>query len=406
MSSIKKTPDDFVFVAAKRTPFGTFGGSLLKFSATDLAVIASKAALAQSGLKAEDLDAVVMGNVAQSSADAIYLARHVGLKIGMLQSKPALIVNRLCGSGFEAIAQGAYLLAMENCEAVLVGGTESMSQIPYILRQARFGYRLGHGELEDYLTASLTDSFTKMPMAITAENLADKYNISRSEVDSFALRSQQRAHQAWESGDFKDEVCGVEITSSKGTKVFARDEHIRAETTIEGLNKLSPLFKAQGTVTAGTASGICDGAAALILCKRSFAEKKSLTILGKLNAWAAAGCDPSIMGIGPVPATQEVLSRWSKKCGQNKSVADFDFVEVNEAFGAQFLAVAKELKLDMEKTNTCGGAIAIGHPLAASGARLVSHLLYKLKRHQKNVALATACIGGGQGMSVIVEREI
>jgi acetyl-CoA C-acetyltransferase/acetyl-CoA acyltransferase 2 len=401
---MSKVNDDLVFVAAKRTPFGTFGGSLSKVSATDLAVQASQACLDQASLKGEDIDAVVMGNVAQSSSDAIYLARHVGLKVGLPIDRPALIVNRLCGSGFEAIAQGAYLIEMEGMQAVLVGGTESMTQIPYVLRQARFGYRLGHGQMEDYLTAALTDSYTGMPMAITAENLAEKYQISRAEVDAFALMSQQRASQAWERGDFSKEVISMSVGSAKAPKVFNKDEHIRPETTLEGLAKLSPLFKEKGTVTAGTASGICDGAASLILCKRSFAEKKGLTVLGKLSSWAAVGCDPKIMGIGPVPATHKALDKWSQKSGSSKTLAQIDLVEVNEAFGAQFLAVQKDLKLDIAKTNTCGGAIAIGHPLAASGARLVAHLLYKLERENKKTALATACIGGGQGMSVIVER--
>jgi acetyl-CoA acyltransferase 2 len=404
MSSLVKSSSDLVFVAAKRSPFGTFGGALAKVSANDLAVHASKACLEQAGLRGEDLDAVVMGNVVQSSSDAIYLARHVGLKVGMPTDRPALIVNRLCGSGFEAIAQGAYLIGMEGMQAVLVGGTENMSQIPYVLRGARFGYRLGHGQMEDYMSASLTDSYTGTPMAITAENLAEQYKISREEVDAFALESQKRAAAAWERGDFKAEVAPITLPG-KQAKIFDRDEHLRPETTLEGLAKLAPLFKEKGTVTAGTASGICDGAASLILCTRDFAEKKKLKILGSMKAWAFVGCDPKVMGIGPVPATLKALDRWSKISGKTKSVADFDFVEINEAFGAQFLAVARELKLDMQKTNTCGGAIAIGHPLAASGARLVAHLLYKLQRAEKNSALASACIGGGQGMSVILERE-
>ncbi|NCN27112.1 acetyl-CoA C-acetyltransferase [bacterium] len=402
MSTLNQ-PEDLVFVAAKRTAFGSYGGTLASFSATDLAVEAAKACLTQSGVKANEIDSIIVGNVVQSSSDAIYLARHVGLKIGMPEDRPALVVNRLCGSGFEAIAQGAYQLMIEGADCVMVGGSESMTQIPYVLRSARFGYRLGNGVAEDYLTASLTDSYTGQPMAITAENLAERYKLSRSQVDEYALRSQQRAAAAWESGCFRDEVCPIEYTKKGKTLVFEKDEHMRPESTLESMSKLPPLFKKEGTVTAATASGICDGASMMILCKRSFAEKKKLPILGKLISWASVGCDPKIMGIGPVPATQKVLERWSTQDGKAHKVSDFALVEINEAFGAQYLSVEKELGLDPEKTNVDGGAIAIGHPLAASGTRLVSHLLYRLKSKGGKFGLASACIGGGQGMSVIVE---
>lgn len=395
--------EELVFVAAKRTPFGAYGGSLSSMSATDMAVEASKACLKQSKVDSSDIDAVIVGNVVQSSSDAIYLSRHVGLKIGVPQDRPALTVNRLCGSGFEAIAQGAYQLLVEDAQCVLVGGTESMTQIPYILRKARFGYRLGNSELEDYLTASLTDSYTGYPMAITAENLAEKYKISRENVDEFSLMSQQRAAKAWEAKIFENEVSPIELTQKGKKIIFNRDEHFRADSTMEGLSKLPPLFKKDGTVTAGTASGICDGASMLILCRKSFAQKKNLNILGRLVTWAAVGCDPKIMGIGPVPATHKALERWSKEDSKQHKVDEFDLVEINEAFAAQFLSVQKELKLDLEKTNIDGGAIAIGHPLAASGARLVSHLLYRLKDKNGRFGLASACIGGGQGMSVIIE---
>jgi acetyl-CoA acyltransferase 2 len=393
-----------VFVAAKRTPFGRYGGSLKDISATDLAVISSQACLLQSGLKAEDLDASVFGNVLQSSVDAIYLARHVGLKLGMPVDRPALTVNRLCGSGFEAIAQGAYLIHEEGMRCVLVGGTENMSQVPYLLRGARWGYRMGNGELEDYLTAALVDSYAGIPMAITAENLAERYSLTRTETDAFALESQRRAGVAWEQGLFKDEVCSVALPSKKGDPVLVtKDEHMRPETKIEGLQKLPALFKKDGTVTAGTASGIVDGACSLILCTESFARERGLKVLGRLSAWGFKGCDPKVMGIGPVPATQVALEKWSRTSGSKKTVADFKRVEVNEAFAAQFLAVQKELGLNPELTNVQGGAIAIGHPLAASGARLVTRLLYDLPRVGGGAGLASACIGGGQGMSVVVE---
>jgi acetyl-CoA acyltransferase 2 len=394
---------DLVFVAAKRTPFGAFGASFLKLSATDLSVAASKACLAQSGVKGADIEAVVIGNVVQSSVDAIYLARHVGLKVGLPIEAPALTVNRLCGSGFEAIAQGANLILNEGMKTVLVGGSESMSQVPYVLRGARFGYRMGHGELEDYLMASLTDSYTGLPMAITAENLAERYEISRADVDGYALTSQERAAAAVKNGAFDLEIAPVEVGGKKGPTRIEKDEHLRPDSTLESLAKLKAVFKKDGVVTAGNASGIVDGACSLILTTSGEAKKKGWPVLGRLMAWAATGCDPTIMGIGPVPATMAVLKRYQHHHGTQKKISDFKLVEVNEAFAAQYLAVEEELELDRAKTNVDGGAIAIGHPLAASGARLVTHLLYALKSRGGGLGLASACIGGGQGMSVIVE---
>ncbi len=388
--------EELVFVAAKRTPFGAFGGSLKKHSANDLAVESSKAALKQSGLAATDIDAVVFGNVIQTSADAIYLARHVGLKTGMPIDRPALNVNRLCGSGFEAAIQAAYYIRQEGMNAVLIGGSESMTQAPYVVRSARFGQKMGNTPFEDMLSAGLTDSYVNMPMAITAENLAVKYNISRTEVDTFALQSQQRAKDAWEKGVYAEEV-------EAGSLPLAKDEHFRADASLEGLAKLKPVFKADGVVTAGNASGICDGSASLILCSKSFAQKKGAKILGTLKSWGFVGCDPAIMGIGPVAATHKAIKHYEKEHGKTVSVQDFRLVEVNEAFASQFLAVEKELKLNREKTNIHGGAIALGHPLAASGARITAHLLYALKAAGGGLGLGSACIGGGQGISVIVE---
>lgn len=396
---------DIVFVAAKRTPFGAFGGSLASLSATDLAVAASQATLESVGINPREIDAVIFGNVVQSSSDAIYLARHVGLRIGVPEDRPALIVNRLCGSGFEAIAQGAYQILNEGVTTVLVGGTESMSQVPFLLRGARFGYRMGHNPVEDYLTASLTDSYTGFPMAITAENLAEKYSISRTACDEFALQSQKRGAAAWDQGLMKDEVAPVKVKSRKGEIEVTKDEHLRPDSTMEALTKLSPLFKKDGTVTAGNASGMVDGASALVMTTRTQAKAKGWPVLGTLVTWAATGCDPKIMGIGPVPATEAALKRFTKISGAARTVGDFDYVEINEAFAPQFLAVEKELGLKRDKTNIHGGAISLGHPLAASGARLVSHLLYQLKRESNSrYALASACIGGGQGMSVIIAK--
>jgi acetyl-CoA acyltransferase 2 len=404
-----KNPNDIVFVAYKRTPFGAFGGSLAGHSATDLGVHCSQAALADLGSKisASDIEAFIWGQVVQSSSDAIYLPRHIGLKLGMPISSPALGVNRLCGSGFEAIAQGAMFLATEQKNCVLVGGSESMSQVPFVLRGARWGYRMGHSEIEDYLTASLNDQYVKMPMAITAENLAQEFSLSRKTVDEYALLSQSRAQSATEKGLLKAEIAQVVLKSKKGDTVLDKDEHIRKDVSLESLAKLKPVFKSDGVVTAGNASGIVDGAAALILTTRQFAEKKSLPILGVLKAWASMGCDPKVMGIGPVPATRRLMEKIQAlpESSKPKKVQEFDRVEVNEAFSPQYLAVEKSLELVRDKTNTLGGAISIGHPLAASGARLVGSLLLDLKRKGGGWGLASACIGGGQGMSVAVQVE-
>lgn len=389
--------EDLVFVAAKRTPFGTFGGALKKMSATDLGVVAARAAIAQAGLQPEDIDHVVFGNVQQTSADAIYLARHIGLRCEIPQRVPAVTVNRLCGSGFEAIIQGAHRILVGEARCVLVGGTESMSQAPHVVRGARWGLPLGKGELEDSLWSSLTDSYTGMPMAMTAEKLAEQYEISQDEVDAFSVRSQRLHAEAQQAGRFADEMAAVEIQSRKGTTEFAVDEHGRADTTVEGLKKLPKVFKKDGVIHAGAASGICDGAAALILCTRSFAEEKGLKPIGKLVNWGVSGCDPTVMGIGPVPATRIALER------AEASLDDMDLVEVNEAFAPQALAVQKELGIAEERFNVDGGAIAVGHPLGASGARITAHLLYALKQRGKKVGLGSACIGGGQGISVIVE---
>lgn len=389
--------EEIVFVSAKRTAFGTFGGSLKGLSATDLGVVAARAALSQAGVKPDDVDHVIFGNVLQTSADAIYLARHIGLRSELPEHVPALTVNRLCGSGFEAIVQGAQLLLLGEARCVLVGGTESMSQAPHVIRGARWGLPLGKGELEDSLWTALTDSYTGMPMAITAENLAEKYGISQEEVDAFSVRSQKLHADAQKAGRYDDEIAPVEVKSKKGTAEFKVDEHGRPDTTVEALKKLPKVFKKDGVIHAGAASGICDGAAALVLCTRKLAEKKGLKPLGRLVSWGVSGCDPKIMGIGPVPAAKNALARAEAK------LDEMDLIEVNEAFAPQALAVQKELGIPEEKLNVDGGAIAIGHPLGASGARITAHLLYALKQRGGKVGLGSACIGGGQGIAVIVE---
>jgi acetyl-CoA acetyltransferase family protein len=389
-----------VFLSAVRTGFGAFGGMLKDFSATDLGVLAASGAIARSGLAAADIGHVVIGNAQQTSADAIYLARHVGLRAGCSVETPALTVNRLCGSGFEAVTQAAQLIRLGEARAVLAGGTESMSQAPHVVRGARWGLRFGQpAAMEDSLWAALRDSFCDLPMAETAENLAVKYGIGRAEADEYALLSQQRARDAWAAGAYDDEVIPVQVLDrkSKTTTPWAADEAMRPDTSAAALARLSPVFRKDGLVTAGNASGIADGAAALVLADEAFARERGLKPLGRLVSYAVAGVPPEVMGIGPAPAARAALAR------AGLTLAQLDLVEVNEAFAPQYLAVERELGLDRARTNRDGGAIAIGHPLGASGARITAHLLHALRRGGGRFALGSACIGGGQGIAVIVE---
>jgi acetyl-CoA acyltransferase 2 len=394
-----KLAKSIVIVAAKRTAFGTMQGALKSVSANDLAVHASKAALAQSRLPVSAIGHVIVGNVMQTSADAIYCARHVGLKAGLPIATPALTVNRLCGSGFQAIVNGAEQLLLGECDAVLVAGTENMTQAPHVLRGARDGYAFGKApSLEDSLWSALTDSYCNTAMAMTAENLAAKYNISRAASDEYALTSQTRWAAAQEKGLFKDEIAPLEIPHKKATLTFDKDEHPRPQTTMEILGKLAPVFKKDGVVTAGNASGICDGAAALVLTTAEAAARHGLKPLARIVQWGVAGVDPTLMGIGPAPAIASALHRAELK------LSEMDLVEVNEAFAPQYLAVEKELGLDRQKTNVDGGAIALGHPLGASGARITTHLVYELARRRGRYGVGSACIGGGQGIAVIIEN--
>ncbi|HEU0053123.1 MAG TPA: acetyl-CoA C-acetyltransferase [Longimicrobium sp.] len=391
---------DVVFLSAKRTGMGTFGGALKDFSATDLGVFAAKGALYAAGIPAGDVGHVVMGNALQTSADAIYLARHVGLRAGLPIETPAITLNRLCGSGFQAIVTGAQEILLGECEVALCGGSESMSQAPHVVRGARWGdQRLGPAGkfYEDLLWEALTDPFAGCSMAVTAENLADVHGIARADVDAYALLSQQRAKAAWDAGHFADELTPVTIKSRKGETQFMADEHMRPETTSDQLAKLKPYFKEGGTVTAGNASGIGDGAAAVVIASAAYAERNGNKPIGRLVSWGIAGVEPKHMGIGPVPASRLAL----KNAGME--LAEMDLVEVNEAFGSQYCAVEKELGLDRERTNVSGGAIAVSHPLGASGARITVHLLHELRRQGKRFGLGTACIGGGQGIAVVVE---
>jgi acetyl-CoA acetyltransferase family protein len=389
-----------LFLAGARTGFGSFGGALKDLSATELGAIAARGAVGRAGVPPEVIDHVVFGNVLQTSADAIYLARHIGLRSGVPVETPAVTVNRLCGSGFEAIAQAGQQIVLGESEVVLAGGTESMSQAPHVVRGARWGLRLGPAPpFEDSLWEALRDPSCGLSMAETAEKLAEKYRISRHAVDCYAAQSQARTAAGWSHGAFAEEVVPVSIQNRKTRQKedWAADEHMRPDTTTEALAKLPPYFKKDGVVTAGNASGICDGAAALVLASERFAVERGLRPLGRLVAWASAGVEPSIMGIGPAPAARKALDRASLK------LEDMDLVEVNEAFAAQYLAVEQELGLDRERTNIDGGAIAIGHPLGASGARITLHLLHALRRRGGRYGLGSACIGGGQGAAVIVE---
>lgn len=394
-----KPTKSIVIVAGKRTPFGGFGGSLKDLTATDLGVAAAKATLDSIGAKGDCVDAVVFGNVCQTSADAIYLARHIGLRTGGRQDTPALTLNRLCGSGFEALVQAAQLIELGEAEVVLAGGTESMSQAPHVVRGARWGLPLGPGgQMEDSLWSCLKDSMTGMMMANTAEKLARTHEISRADVDAYSLQSQQRYAAALAAGVYNDEIAPMELQTRKGPVAFAKDEHARPETTAEGLAKLKAVFEKDGVVTAGSASGIVDGAAALLVTTAERAQAEGWPVLARIVASASVGCDPTVMGIGPVPAIQKALAKAGLQIG------DIDAFEVNEAFAPQYLAVEKELGLPRAKTNQHGGAIALGHPLAASGARIMLHLALHLQREGGQYAVGSACIGGGQGIAVVIAK--
>lgn len=392
--------DGLVIVGGARTGFGAFGGSLKEQSATELGVVAAKGAMERAGVAPEWIDHVIVGNIIHSSIDAAYISRHVALKAGVPIDKPALTLNRLCGSGQEAIINGARMILTGEADFILAGGTESMSRAPLSNYHARWGTSLGHGlEFQDALWAALTDSYNDTPMAVTAENLAAKYEITREDQDRFALMSQHRAQDAWTGGRLAEEVVPVTVHDKKGNaSQFARDEHLRPDSTLEALAKLPARFKKNGTVTAGNASGIVDGAAMVVVTTMEKAQERGLRPLGRLVSWGHAGVDPDYMGIGPAPAIHQALKR------AGLTLADMDLYEINEAFAAQTLSVVRELGMDLDKLNVNGGAIAIGHPLAATGARVTLTLLYELRRRNQRYGVASMCIGGGQGIAAIVEN--
>jgi acetyl-CoA acetyltransferase family protein len=398
---------DIVFLSGKRTPFGTFNGVFTDISAIDLGVIASKAAIEQAGVTAEDIDHVIFGNVMQTSADAIYGARHIGLKSGVPIPVPAVTINRLCGSGFESLAQASQLLRLGEATMVLAGGAENMTQAPHTIRGARAGFRLGGTKMNDYLQEVLFDTQAGCQMAITAENLAEKYGITREDADDYGFRSQTAFAAAHEAGKYADEIVPVTLKSRKGDRVIDCDEHpqlsplaperFRARFSREAMAKLRPIFKKDGTVTAANASGINDGAGAMVMTTAAIAEQRGLSPIGRLVSSASVGVEPTLMGIGPVEAIKTALAR------ANMSIGQMELIEINEAFSSQYLACERELGIDRAITNVNSGGVAVGHPLAATGTRITMHLLYELKRRGLKYGVGSACIGGGQGIAVVVE---
>ncbi len=399
--------NEVVFLSGKRTPFGTFNGVFSGLSATDLGVIASQAALEQAGVEAAEIDHVIFGNVMQTSADAIYCARHIGLRVGAPIETPAVTVNRLCGSGFESLIQGAHRLLLGENKMVLAGGAENMTQAPHTIRGARAGFKLGGTQMNDYLQEVLYDPQAGCPMALTAENLGEKYDITREMADEYGYRSQTAWQTAHEGGYYKNEIVPVTLQSRKGDTIVEIDEHpqlsplrpekFRARFGEAAMAALRPVFKKDGTVTAANASGINDGAGAMVMTTAAHAAERNLTPIARLVGWGVAGVEPKYMGIGPVFAIRKALEHAGMNLGQ------MDLIEINEAFSTQYLACEKVLELNRDITNVNSGGVAIGHPLAATGTRITMHLIYELKRRGKRFGVGSACIGGGQGIAVVVE---
>jgi acetyl-CoA acetyltransferase family protein len=392
---------DIAIVAGARTPMGRYCGKLRDFTAMELAAVASQEAIRRSGVDPRRFDHAVFGNAQQTSGDSLYGARHVALRAGLPIETPALTVNRLCGSGLQSLVNAAQMIQLGEAGTVLAGGMESMSQAPHVVRGARWGLGLGEGKLEDSLMVALLDTYCGLYMANTAELYAEQQGITREKMDEFSLESQQKAGAAQKACRLAEEITPVVLKNKKGEptgEMFDKDDHLRPETTMEGLAKLKPAFGKNGTVTAGNASGIVDGGAAVVMMSLEQAQKQGLKPMGRIVSWGIAGVDPKIMGSGPVPASRLAL----KKAGLK--LENMDLIEVNEAFAGQYLAVEKELGLDRSKVNVNGGAIALGHPLGATGTRLVITLLYELRRCKAKYGLATACIGGGQGIAMIVEN--
>lgn len=391
--------DNVYLVDGARTAFTSFGRSFANVEATELGTATAIEALKRSNVKAEAIDHVIYGNVIHSSLNAAYLARHIGLKAGVPKEVPALTLNRLCGSGAQAVVSAAQHILLGEADLVLAGGAENMSMSPYSNFKQRFnGSKMGNLQFDDMLTATLTDQYTGNGMGMTAEKLAEQYSISREEQDAYAVESNQKAAEASNNGVFAEEIVGVEVKTRKGSTLIDKDEHIKPDASVEKLSTLRPSFKKEGTVTAGNASGINDGAASVVVAGQAAIDKHGLKPIARIVSWGVAGVDPTIMGIGPVPAIKQALSR------AGLSLEDIDLIEINEAFAAQYLAVEKELGLDRSKVNVHGGAIALGHPVGASGTRVLLSAAYELKRRKGKYAVASLCIGGGQGIAVVIEH--
>lgn len=392
--------DEVVIVSASRTAIGKFGGSLKDVSAVQLGATVINSVIEKAGIKHDQVDEVIMGNVLQAGLGQ-NVARQSAIKAGIPENISSFTVNKVCGSGLKAVHLATQAILVGDAEIVIAGGTENMSQAPYLLLNARDGFRMGDQKLVDSLIHDgLTCSFNEYHMGITAENLSERYEISREEQDKFAASSQQKAAEAQSSGKFKDEIVPVKVPQRRGEPIiFDSDEYIRHGTTVESLAKLKPAFKKDGTVTAGNASGINDGAAAVLLMSRSKAKELNIKPMATIVANASGGVDPSVMGIGPVPATKKALEK------AQLTIDDIDLIEANEAFAAQSLAVGKELQFPKERLNVNGGAIALGHPIGASGARILVTLIHELMRRKEKYGLATLCIGGGQGVSTIIKRD-
>ncbi|KAI0234214.1 3-ketoacyl-CoA thiolase, mitochondrial [Lamellibrachia satsuma] len=419
--ALARAVKDVFIVAAKRTPFGTYGGSLANFTAIDLQEIASRAALTAGGIKPELINSVIVGSVFYATSDGPYISRHSALRVGIPEIVPAQNINRMCGSGFQSVITASQEIELGISSVVLTGGTETtsiclveielgissivlaggaetMSMSPHYVHGARFGSKLGIDlKMEDMLWQGLIDKHCNTPMGVTAENLAVKYGLTREQTDAYGLLSQQRWKRANDAGIFKEEMAPITLKTRKGEKVMDTDEHPRPDVTLESLGKLPTVFKKGGTVTAGNASGICDGAGAVVVASAQACKEHNLKPLARLVGYGISGCDPTIMGIGPVPAIQVMLT------ATGKTLQDMDLVEVNEAFAPQYLSVEKELGLDPEKTNLNGGAIAMGHPVGASGSRITAHLVHELRRRGAKYAAGSACIGGGQGIAILLE---
>jgi len=389
---------EVVITAAARTAVGRYGGALKDQPPTELGALAARTALERSQIQPEDVDQVVFGNVIHSAPEDMYMARVVSMKAGIPKEVPAFTVNRLCGTGVQAIVSAAQSIATGDAEVAVAGGAESMSRGPYWMPDARWGARMGEAKMVDPVVGGLTDPFNQIHMGVTAENLAESHDISREEQDEFSVESHRRAAHAQEEGLFDEQIVPVELKSKKGTAEFTKDEHVRADATVESMAKLKPVFKPDGTVTAGNASGMNDAGAAVVLMSPEAAQRLGAPVRGRIVSYSYCGVDPKVMGIGPVPAVRKALER------AGRSLDEVELIELNEAFAAQSLAVMKDLRLDGERVNPNGGAIALGHPIAATGAVITTKLLYEMERRDQHLGLVTLCIGGGQGIAMLIER--